>query len=87
MTIKCICINCEFYLSCWINTAFKNFPKSHNKLKQKKKTYKLLQKTDFLSYLPAFLYIQLNINKKNYILEPDIIFCDSFMEKPGNWLL
>ena len=33
------------------------------------------------------LEIQLNINHKNNIREPDIIFCDGFVEKPGNWLM
>ena len=27
------------------------------------------------------------LNSENYKAEPDIIFCDSFIEKPGNWII
>jgi hypothetical protein len=32
------------------------------------------------------LDIQLNVSQKNLGREPDVIFCDSFVETPGKWL-
>jgi len=85
MIVKCICINCEFYLSCWINSALKNFPLNYRSLIMSKINSKKNVKR-ILIYLPTLVIIQLNINSKNYKSEPDIIFCDSFIEQPGNWI-
>lgn len=83
----CICINCKFYSTCWINNALVNFPKNYvnliNNLRNLKKVN--LYKQDN-TYIPTMLDIQLNVNQKNLGREPDIIFCDSFIEKPGSWL-
>ena len=85
MFVLCICINCKFYHSCWINFGLINFP-----LTKKELTTKISNK-QYVKYLPTNLIINLelyvsttlDINKR----EPDIIFCDAFVEKPGNWLL
>lgn len=87
MVIKCICINCEFYLNCWINKALVNFPKYYNELTKIKKDLLLKPNVNSLLFLPTTLLIQLNINSIHYKSEPDIIFCDSFVEKPGKWII
>ena len=84
----CICVNCQFYSNCWINDGLMNFPLNYqtlidnivapNKIKDNKK---------LLIYLPVTLDIQLNVNSINYSREPDIIYCDAFIEKPGSWLM
>jgi len=38
------------------------------------------------NYIPIMLDIQLNVSQKNLGREPDVIFCDSFVETPGKWL-
>jgi hypothetical protein len=87
MITLCICINCEFYLSCWINKSLENFPASYILLnKGSVRTNTLKSKEHSFSYLPAFLLIQLNISSKSYKSEPDIMYCDSFIEQPGNWI-
>jgi len=86
MILQCICINCEFYLTCWINLALSNFPLNYSTLIESRKVKSLRLEHNSLIDLPTFLLIQLNINSKNYKAEPDIIFCDSFIEKPGNWI-
>lgn len=87
MIIKCICINCEFYFTCWINNASANFPMYYKSLTNFKKIRFIGTKYNSLSFLPTFIHIQLNMNSENYKAEPDIIFCDSFIEKPGNWII
>nr|YP_009550558.1 hypothetical protein Ycf34 [Eustigmatophyceae sp. Bat 8/9-7w]QAA11496.1 hypothetical protein Ycf34 [Eustigmatophyceae sp. Bat 8/9-7w] len=83
----CICINCSFYSTCWINKALLNFPKNYvnliNNVRNLEKI-KLSKLND--TYIPIMLEIQLNVNQKNLVREPDIIFCDSFVEMPGKWL-
>lgn len=83
----CICINCKFYYTCWINGALTNFPQNYKSLiinVRNLEKVKLYQQTNI--YIPTMLKIQLNINQKNLDREPDIIFCDSFIEKPGKWI-
>ena len=80
----CICINCKFYHSCWINFGFTNFPSSKNELniQVKNKKYVKYLPTNLVINLELYLSTSSNINKR----EPDIIFCDAFMEEPGNWI-
>ena len=83
----CICINCKFYYTCWINDALTNFPQNYKSLIiniRNLEKAKLYQQTNI--YIPTMLEIQLNINQKSLDREPDIIFCDSFIEKPGRWI-
>lgn len=83
----CICINCKFYSTCWINKALLNFPKNYIKLTNNVRSLKKLKlNKPHAIYIPTMLEIQLNISQKNLGREPDIIFCDSFIEKPGKWL-
>lgn len=81
----CICINCKFYSTCWINNALANFPRYYEildkKIRSVKKNNKIIE-----IYLPVMLEIQLNVKSKDYRREPDIIFCDAFIEKPGSWI-
>ena len=83
----CICINCKFYSTCWINIALINFPENYltliNNVRNLEKV-KLNKQPSI--YIPTMLEIQVNVNQKNLGREPDIIFCDSFIEKPGKWL-
>ena len=83
----CICINCQFYSSCWINAGLINFPLNYKNLINYI-SYKT-KRMDIMSFIysPVSLEIQLNINSKNYTREADIIYCDAFMEKPGSWLI
>ena len=83
----CICINCKFYSTCWINNALVNFPKNYiNLINNVRNLEKVnLYEQDNI-YIPTMLEIQLNVNRKNLGREPDVIFCDSFIEKPGRWL-
>ena len=84
----CICINCKFYSTCWINNALLNFPQNYENLRDNIKNFKRIRvNQNSYFYLPIMLEIQLNINHKNNRREPDIIFCDGFVEKPGNWLM
>nr|YP_009550701.1 hypothetical protein Ycf34 [Eustigmatophyceae sp. Chic 10/23 P-6w]QAA11646.1 hypothetical protein Ycf34 [Eustigmatophyceae sp. Chic 10/23 P-6w] len=82
----CICINCEFYLSCWINKSLENFPANYIWLNKWNKINKCKLEEEDFRYLPTFLRIQLNISPRTYKSEPDIIHCDSFLEQPGNWI-
>lgn len=83
----CICINCKFYYTCWINDALINFPKSYNTLINNFRNFKKVNLPKQIKiYIPTMLEIQLNVNQKTLEREPDIIFCDSFIEKPGKWL-
>ena len=83
----CICINCKFYSTCWINKALLNFPKNYAKLIDNiRNLEKLKLNKQYTNYIPIMLEIQLNISQKNLGREPDIIFCDSFIETPGKWL-
>lgn len=84
----CICVNCQFYSSCWINDCLMNFPQTYlaliNNIVNPNTT---INSNKWLIYLPVTLDIQLNINPINYNREPDIIYCDAFIEKPGSWLI
>nr|YP_009550979.1 hypothetical protein Ycf34 [Eustigmatophyceae sp. Ndem 8/9T-3m6.8]QAA11918.1 hypothetical protein Ycf34 [Eustigmatophyceae sp. Ndem 8/9T-3m6.8] len=83
----CICINCKFYPTCWINNALLNFPQNYKKLMENIIKFKKVKKENNSQfYIPIMLKIQLNINPKTNMREPDIIFCDGFIERPGNWL-
>jgi len=85
--LQCICINCKFYLGCWINNSLFNFPINYEILIRSKKKSKLFkQRYNTLTYLPTLLIIQLNINSKVHKIEPDVVFCDAFIEKPGSWI-
>lgn len=86
MIIKCICINCEFYLSCWINKSLFNFPVNYGILIRKKKSKFFKEGYKSLTYLPTLLIIQLHIHSNVHKIEPDIVFCDAFVEKPGSWI-
>jgi len=87
MITKCICINCEFYLSCWIAKSLENFPKNYRYLTSPSHSTNAFNYNGHdPKYLPTLLLIQLNINSKTYKAEPDIIHCDSFVEQPGNWI-
>lgn len=84
----CICVNCQFYSSCWINDGLINFPKNYlNLINNTVTPNKTKDSNKLLIYLPVSLDIQLNINSINYNREPDIIYCDAFIEKPGRWLM
>lgn len=83
----CICINCKFYSTCWINSALVNFPQNYvNLVNNVRNLEKIKLNKQINTYIPTTLEIQLNVNQKNLGREPDIIFCDSFIEKPGKWL-
>lgn len=81
----CICINCKFYSTCWINYALINFPRYYQILGEKLRSFEKTPQTIEI-YLPFMLEIQLNINSKNRRREPDIIFCDAFIDEPGYWI-
>lgn len=83
----CICINCKFYSTCWINNALINFPRNYiNLISNVRNLEKIKLHEQSNIYIPTMLEIQLNVNQKNLGREPDIIFCDGFLEKPGKWL-
>lgn len=73
----CICINCAFYTKCWIKKGLKKIPKVYTNTYLKIK----LQKEK-----KVFLRILLNtfLKKQNY--EFDVMECECFCEKPGQWI-
>ena len=82
----CICINCDFYKKCWINKGLNKIPKVHtatflrlNLNNSSKNKTKLIQNK-------LFLKIFLNMFKKRENYEFDVIECEGFCEKPGQWL-
>jgi hypothetical protein len=82
----CICINCEFYNSCWIKKGLSKIPKVHTN-----NTFKidlLYQKKLKLSFSSSsvFLNVFLNIFTKKQEYEFDVIACEGFCEHPGIWL-
>ena len=86
----CICINCNFYKSCWINTALLNYPSNYicfyNNWKNIYESSPFKNKKHLTIYLIPLLHLELNVNLTNTKREADIIFCDSFIENPGSWL-
>ena len=84
--LTCICINCSFYSTCWINNALLNFPTNYQILKNHISD-KIIEKDFRVKYLPIMVQIKLNVNLLDSFREPDIIFCDGFLEKPGKWLV
>jgi hypothetical protein len=84
--LTCICINCGFYSSCWINNALLNFPINYQILKNNISD-KIRKDNITVKYIPIMLQIRLNVNLSDTFREPDIIFCDGFLEKPGRWLI
>lgn len=81
MSILCICINCKYYKSCWINLGIK-------KLKTNKASFKFFTFKNAKLEFTKSLYINVKLHKflKRNEFEFDIFTCDAFLESPGNWL-
>jgi hypothetical protein len=75
----CICINCEFYRSCWIHSGIYKIPKNFLTIPLH------LNSKDAISYT---LSIKVILNKfmKRQHYEFDVAVCEGFCEKPGNWI-
>jgi hypothetical protein len=86
----CICINCNFYRTCWINKGLLNYPSNYvyfyNNWQNLYELIKLGTVNNSTTYVMPLLHIELNINLQNSNREADIVFCDTFIENPGNWL-
>lgn len=80
----CICINCNFYKTCWVRKGLTKMPKNfvQAKLKPVSKTINelnLINKT-------LFLKIILNSFSFKQDFEFDVIECEAFCEQPGYWI-
>ena len=82
----CICINCEFYNSCWIKKGLNKIPKVYtNNTFKINPLYQKKLKSSFSSS-SIFLNVFLNIFTKKQEYEFDVITCEGFCEHPGIWL-
>nr|YP_009550329.1 hypothetical protein Ycf34 [Characiopsis acuta]QAA11351.1 hypothetical protein Ycf34 [Characiopsis acuta] len=82
----CICINCQFYNSCWIKKGINKIPKIFLELPVILKTNnKHYSKFIFSKTLSIKILLNKFIRKQKY--EFDVIECEGFCEKPGEWLI
>nr|YP_009396577.1 hypothetical protein [Vertebrata australis]ARW65763.1 hypothetical protein [Vertebrata australis] len=72
----CICINCRHINKCSIYTFIKHQHYSYCS----SNSNKLFNPND------TIIYVSINKNQKNILLDWDLKECTSFVEKPGNWL-
>lgn len=81
----CICTNCQFYKSCWVQNGIQKIPKHILRLSLSMKLTDI-KNTSFFNQNSLNLKLILNsfIIKQNY--EFDIIECDAFCELPGVWI-
>ena len=79
----CICINCDYYLTCWMQNGIKILKPTDYKIKN----FGLTQKK-----LPVFIkttnvHLNLHFFTNRYIEEYDVNYCENFCENPGKWIL
>ena len=82
----CICINCQFYNTCWIKKGINKIPKNFLELPinlkiSKKKNLKHV----YMQTLSLKIFLNNFTTKQKY--EFDVIECEGFCEKPGEWLI
>nr|YP_010478930.1 hypothetical protein Ycf34 [Lietzensia polymorpha]UVI61235.1 hypothetical protein Ycf34 [Lietzensia polymorpha] len=80
----CICINCGFYNNCWIKQGIAKMPKNYINI-----ALDLNVPNPNIVNIKQALSLKINLN--NFIFrqkyEFDVIECEGFCEKPGNWIL
>lgn len=82
----CICINCDFYRTCWIKKGISKIPKNYVNLPFNFSFYFPL-KTRSFNRQSLSIKIVLNKFTKQQKYEFDVTECEGFCEKPGNWIL
>jgi hypothetical protein len=84
----CICINCEFYKSCWIKKGLNRIPKNFLKIPLTFNYLKLSKKDKLYKNLKQSLNITINLNSfcSRQTYEFDVTECEGFCESPGYWL-
>ena len=78
----CICINCEFYKTCWIQNGLQKIDPYFNSYSFTFSSF--YQKNLINSFTEINLLLNLFIINENY--ELDVVECSSFCENTGKWL-
>jgi hypothetical protein len=85
----CICINCNFYKSCWINKGLHEIPKNFLKtsLNFNKGCVLFIENEPHIPFKQSiYLKIILNSFYLKQMFEFDVVECEGFCERPGYWL-